>query len=104
MTLVPVAATPEPPPADPNAHPSCNGAPVIPAGSPPGTIRIEVRNCVPGLAIRVNGRPNTDGLFALGSTGRVRINLTASGFATLRVDTTITPGTTLVLSGVLQAR
>ena len=104
LTLGPVAAAPPPLTVDPNAHPSCNREPRIPAGSLEATVALRVLNCVPGLAIRIDARPNNDGLFQLKSGGRVRLILTARGYVTGRIDTIISAGTILVVSGALDLR
>ncbi len=99
---IPVAVDPPVQVAD--AHPSCVGTPVLPAGSPQELTRIRITDCVVGLTIRVDGRPNENGLFELKPNGRVRIILTADSFATVRIDTTIAPGSLLVVSGALLPR
>ncbi len=61
-----------------------------------------LKNCVPDITVRLRGRPlNTA---ELPTNQRLRIVIAASGYQTLRVDTTLSPGTVLVLSGALVSR
>ncbi len=92
-----------PPVAQVVSHPLC-------AISPPDAAAIAgtasaamvLTNCVPGITVRLRGRPlNTA---ALPTNQRLRIVIAASGYQTLRVDTTLSPGTVLVLSGALVSR
>lgn len=98
---------PEPQPVPPTdqivSHPLCATS-TRDAAAIAGTASAAMilTNCVPGITVRVRGRPlNTA---AMPANQRLRIVIAASGYQTLRVDTTLSPGSVLVLSGALVSR
>lgn len=61
-----------------------------------------LRNCVDSITVLVRGRPWSE--VDVSANRELRIAVGAPGYRTLRVDTVLTPGTVLVLSGALERR